>query len=55
MEVNATEIAKAFEKDLYQFTKSEDAKKNIEACQKTANVGLLGIVDKSDLIISRHI
>ena len=52
--VNATEMAKAFDRDLYQFTKSEDTKKFIEACQKPANAGLLGIVNESDLIISRQ-
>ncbi|WP_291585922.1 KilA-N domain-containing protein [Bacteroides sp.] len=54
MMVNATEMAKAFEKDLYQFTKSEDTKRFIEACQKPANAGLLGIVNESDLIVSRQ-
>lgn len=54
MMVNATEMAKAFDRDLYQFTKSEDTKKFIEACQKPANAGLLGIVNESDLIISRQ-
>ena len=52
--VNATEMAKAFDRDLYQFTKSEDTKRFIEACQKPANAGLLGIVNESDLIISRQ-
>jgi hypothetical protein len=54
MMVNATEMAKAFDRDLYQFTKSEDTKRFIEACQKPANAGLLGIVNESDLIISRQ-
>lgn len=54
MMVNATEMAKAFNRDLYQFTKSEDTKRFIEACHKPANAGLLGIVNESDLIISRQ-
>lgn len=54
MMVNATEMAKAFDRDLYQFTKSEDTKRFIESCQKPANAGLLGIVNESDLIISRQ-
>ena len=40
MMVNATEMAKVFGKDLFQFTKSEDAKRFIEACQKPASAGL---------------
>lgn len=54
MMINATEMAKAFDKDLYQFTKSEDTKNFIEACNKPANAGLLGIVNESDLILSRQ-
>lgn len=54
MMVNATEMAKAFKKDLYQFTKSEDTKRFIEACNKPANAGLLRISNESDLIISRQ-
>ena len=54
MMVNATEMAKAFGKDLYQFTKSDDTCKFINACLKPANAGLLGIVNESDLIISRQ-
>lgn len=54
MMVNATEMAKVFGRDLYQFTKSEDTKRFIEACQKPANAGLLGIVNTDDLINSRQ-
>ena len=52
--VNATEMAKVFDKDLYQFTKSEHAKEFIESCNKPANAGLLGIKSEEDLIISRQ-
>lgn len=54
MMINATEMAKAFNRDLYQFTKSEDTKRFIESCLKPANAGLLGIVNDSDLIMSRQ-
>lgn len=54
MMVNATEMAKAFNKDLFQFTKSESTKNFIEACLKPANAGLLGIQSEADLITSRQ-
>lgn len=54
MMVNATEMAKVFGKDLFQFTKSDDTNRFIEACLKPANAGLLGIVNESDLIVSRQ-
>lgn len=54
MMINATEMAKAFNRDLYQFTKSEDTKRFIESCLKPANAGLLGIVNDSDLMVSRQ-
>lgn len=52
--VNATQMAKIFGRDLYQFTKSEDTKRFIEVCLKPANAGLLGIVNRSDLIMSNQ-
>lgn len=52
--VNATQMANAFNRDLYQFTKSEDTKRFIETCLKPANAGLLGIVNRTDLIVSRQ-
>ncbi|MDO9634214.1 MAG: KilA-N domain-containing protein [Paludibacter sp.] len=54
MMINATEMAKAFGKDLFQFTKSDNAKLFIEACLKPANAGLLGLKSEEDLIISRQ-
>ena len=52
MMVNATEMAKVFGKDLYQFTKSDHAKAFIESCLKPAYAGLLGVKTEADLIIS---
>lgn len=52
MMVNATEMAKVFGKDLYQFTKSDHAKSFMESCLKPAFAGLLGVKSESDLIIS---
>lgn len=52
--VNATQMAKIFGRDLYQFTKSEDTKRFIEVCLKPANAGLLEIVNRSDLIMSNQ-
>ena len=52
--VNATQMANVFNRDLYQFTKSEDTKRFIETFLKPANAGLLGIVNRADLIVSRQ-
>ena len=52
--VNATEMAKVFNKDLYQFTKSDHAKAFIEACLKPANAGFLRVKSEEDLIVSRQ-
>ncbi|WP_044271556.1 KilA-N domain-containing protein [Bacteroides timonensis] len=52
--VNATQMANVFNRDLYQFTKSEDTKRFIETCLKPANAGLLEIVNRTDLIVSRQ-
>ena len=38
--INATEMALAFKKDLFQFTKREDTIAFIDACLKPANAGL---------------
>lgn len=54
MMINATEMAKAFNKDLYQFTKSDHAKAFINSCLKPANAGLLSVKSEEDLIISRQ-
>ncbi|MDR2915599.1 MAG: KilA-N domain-containing protein [Tannerella sp.] len=52
--VNATQMAKIFGRDLFQFTKSDHAKAFIESCNKPAFAGLLGIEKEEDLIISRQ-
>jgi len=52
--VNATQMAKVFGKDLYQFTKSDNTKGYINACLKPANAGLLSIEKEEDLIISKQ-
>jgi hypothetical protein len=50
MMINAIEMAKVFGKDLFQFTKSDNAKLFIEACLKPANAGLLGLKSSSDFL-----
>lgn len=52
--VNATQMAKVFGKDLFQFTKSDSTKRFISACLKPANAGLLGIKNEVDLIDSKQ-
>lgn len=52
--VNATQMAKIFGKDLFQFTKSDHAKSFIFECLKPANAGLLCLKNESDLIDSRQ-
>ncbi|HPE87347.1 MAG: KilA-N domain-containing protein [Bacteroidia bacterium] len=52
--VNATQMAKIFGKDVFQFTRIDDTKRFIEACLKPQNCGLLGIENEQDLIISRQ-
>lgn len=54
MMINATEMAKAFDKDLHQFTKSDHYKAFKESCLKPANAGILDIKTVDDLIISRQ-
>jgi len=52
--VNATEMAKIYDKDLYKFTKSDHAKAFIESCQKPPFGGLLGINSEEDLMVSKQ-
>lgn len=52
--VNATEMAKIFGKDVFQFTKSDHAKAFINSCLKPANASLLGVKQESDLIVSKQ-
>jgi len=52
--VNATEMAKIFNRDIHQFTKSITTKSFIVECLKPANASLLKISQESDLIISKQ-
>jgi len=52
MMVNATEMAKVFEKDLWSFTKSDHARAFIQSCLKPPYGGLLGVKSEEDLISS---
>jgi hypothetical protein len=52
--VNATQMAKVFGKDLYQFTKSDNTKRFIDTCLKPANAGLLSVTNEADLIKSKQ-
>lgn len=52
--VNATQMAKIFGTDVFQFTRIDDTKKFISACLKPQNCGLLGIKTEEDLIISKQ-
>lgn len=52
--VNATQMAKIFGKDVFQFTRIDDTKRFISACLKPQNCGLLGVKTDEDLIISRQ-
>jgi alanine-alpha-ketoisovalerate/valine-pyruvate aminotransferase len=50
--VNATQMAKIFDKDVFQFTRIEGTKSFIESCLKPQNCGLLDIENEEDLIVS---
>jgi len=52
--VNATEMAKIFDKDLFQFTKSDHAKTFIQSCLKPAFAGLLNVKLDTDLLITKQ-
>lgn len=52
--VNATQMAKIFGKDLFQFTKSEGTKSFISSCLKPANAGFLRIKSEMDIIDSKQ-
>lgn len=54
MMINATEMAKAFNKDVYQFLRTDGTKNFINACLKTADLRFLGVSKESDLILSRQ-
>lgn len=50
--VNATQMAKIFGKDVFQFTRIDGTKSFISSCLKPQNCGLLGVNSEEDLIIS---
>jgi len=50
--VNATQMAKIFGKDVFQFTRIDGTKSFISSCLKPQNCGLLGVKSEEDLIIS---
>lgn len=52
--VNATQMAKIFGKDVFQFTRIDDTKRFISECLKPQNCGLLSLKNESDLIDSRQ-
>jgi hypothetical protein len=52
--VNATEMAKAFGKDVFQFTRIDSTKEFIKTCQKPQFCGFLSVEKEDDLIISRQ-
>ena len=54
VKINATQMAKVFGKDLFQYTKSQQTKYFLEACLKPANAGLLDVKKEEDLIISKQ-
>jgi hypothetical protein len=52
--VNATQMAKTFNKEVYQFTRIDETKNFISACLKPQICGLLGVKSESDLIVSKQ-
>lgn len=52
--VNATQMAKIFGKDVFQFTRIDDTRRFISACLKPQNCGFLGVEKEEDLIISKQ-
>jgi len=52
--VNATQMAKIFEKKVENFTRVDDTKNFINECLKNANKRFLGIENEEDLINSKQ-
>jgi hypothetical protein len=52
--VNATQMAKVFKKDVFDFLKNDTTQNFILECFKTDNSRFLGIKNKEDLIISKQ-
>lgn len=54
MMVNATEMAKAFDKNVGHFMENESTRRFLDACLNNRNSDYLGIKSEEDLIISRQ-
>jgi hypothetical protein len=52
--VNATEMAKVFNKEVNEFTSNQSTKNFIIGCLKTGNSRFINIVNESDLIVSKQ-
>jgi hypothetical protein len=52
--VNATEMAKVFGKDVFQFTRIDSTKEFIEACQKPQFCGLSGIKKNAEFRVFKY-
>lgn len=52
--INATEMAKVFNKNVGHFLDNDSTNTFIEVCLNNRNSDYLGIKDKSDLIVSRQ-
>jgi len=52
--VNATELAKIFNKDVYQYTRIDSTKYLLSACLKPQFCGLLNVENEEDLILSKQ-
>ncbi len=54
MMVNATEMAKAFGKEVARFMENDSTKNFIDACLKTRNSSFLGVESRDDLVTSKQ-
>lgn len=52
--VNATEMAKIFDKDVFDFMKNEGTKSFIQECLKTENSRFINVKTEKDLFYSRQ-
>lgn len=52
--VNATEMAKIFGKDVFDFMKTDNTKTFIQECLKTENCRFISVEKEEDLFISRQ-
>lgn len=54
VKVNATQMAKAFKKNVEAFTRNESTEKFVEECLKSENSSFLNVKSSYDLIVSRQ-